>query len=81
VQKIKKEIESKFKVRTRIASNTADVQKYWTIRRESFNLLRKHVKGRKTAPFVDDIIVKPKHLPQFLPELNKILDEYKNYMI
>ena len=81
VQKIKKDIESKFKIRTRIASSKADVQKYWTIRRESFNLLRKHVRGRKTAPFIDDIIVKPEHLPKFLPELNRILNEYKNYMI
>ena len=81
MQKIKKEIESKFKVRIRIASSKTDVQKYWTIRRESFNLLRKHVEGKKTAPFIDDIIVRPEHLPQFLPELNRILDEYKNYMI
>ncbi|OGN09439.1 MAG: hypothetical protein A3J46_01395 [Candidatus Yanofskybacteria bacterium RIFCSPHIGHO2_02_FULL_41_11] len=81
VQKIKKEIESKFKVRIRIASSKTDVQKYWTIRRESFNLLRKHVEGKKTAPFIDDIIVRPEQLPQFLPELNRILDEYKNYMI
>ncbi|MBI2674159.1 MAG: FAD-binding oxidoreductase [Candidatus Yanofskybacteria bacterium] len=81
VQKIKQEIESKFKVRTRIASSKADIQKYWTIRRESFNLLRKHVKGRKTAPFIDDIIVKPQYLPEFLPELNQILDEYKAYML
>ena len=81
VQKIKKEIESKFKVRTRIAEDSVDIQKYWTIRRESFNLLRKHVRGRKTAPFIDDIIVRPEHLPKFLPELNEILDEYKDHMI
>jgi len=78
---VKHEVDSGFKVKSRVATSKADVQKYWTIRRESFNLLRKHVKGRKTAPFIDDIIVKPEHLPQFLPELNKILDEYKNHMI
>lgn len=78
---IKQEIDSKFNFTSRIAADKDDVQKYWTIRQESFNLLRKHVKGRKTAPFIDDIIVKPEHLPQFLPELNLILDEYKNYMI
>ena len=77
----KSEIESKFKIRTRIVSSKADIQKYWTIRRESFNLLRKHVKGRKTAPFIDDIIVRPEHLSQFLPELNRILYEYEDYMI
>lgn len=81
VKIVKQEIDSKFNFISRIAADKADVQKYWTIRRESFNLLRKHVKGRKTAPFIDDIIVKPEYLPQFLSELNKVLDEYKNYMI
>ena len=81
VKIIKQEIDSRFNFISRIAADKDDIQKYWTIRRESFNLLRKHVKGRKTAPFIDDIIVKPEHLPQFLPELNIILDEYKNYMI
>ena len=81
VKIIKQEIDSRFNFISRIAADKDDIQKYWTIRRESFNLLRKHVKGRKTAPFIDDIIVKPEHLPQFLPELNVILDEYKNYMI
>lgn len=81
VKIVKQEIDSKFNFTSRIAADKADVQKYWTMRRESFNLLRKHVKGRKTAPFIDDIIVKPEYLPKFLPELTGILDEYKNYMI
>lgn len=81
VKKYQKEISNGFKLKTRIAGSKADVQKYWTIRRESFNLLRKHVKGKKTAPFIDDIIVRPEHLPEFLPKLNAILDQYKNYMI
>ena len=44
-------------------------------------MLRKHVKGKKTAPFIDDVIVKPEYLPEFLPKLNAILDQYKNYMV
>jgi len=76
-----KEVSEKFKLKTRITRDKADTEKYWTIRRESFNLLRKHVQGKKTAPFIDDIIVRPEHLPEFLPKLNKILDEYKNYMV
>lgn len=51
--------------------------KYWTIRRESFNLLRKHVKGTRTAPFIDDVVVEPKYMPEFLPKMRKILDSYK----
>ena len=64
-----------FKLPTRIADQE-DSQKYWTIRRESFNLLRKHMNGTRTAPFIDDIIVRPEHLPEFLPALNKILAQY-----
>ena len=51
--------------------------KYWTIRRESFNLLRKHIKGLRTAPFIDDVVVKPEHMPEFLPRMRQILDSYK----
>ncbi len=52
-------------------------KKFWIMRRESFNLLRKKVKDKHTAPFIDDLVVPPKHLPQFLPELRKILNKYK----
>ncbi len=81
IKKYQKEISNEFGVKTRIAENSADVNKYWTIRRESFNLLRKHVKDKKTAPFIDDIIIRPEHLPKFLPRLNNILKEYDKYMV
>ena len=51
-------------------------QKYWTVRRESFNLLRHHVQGRRTAPFIDDIVVRPEKLSEFLPRLNELMGEY-----
>jgi FAD/FMN-containing dehydrogenase len=51
-------------------------KKYWTVRRESFNLLRKHIKGVHTAPFIDDTVVRPSDLPKYLPELNKIMGQY-----
>jgi FAD/FMN-containing dehydrogenase len=51
-------------------------KKYWTVRRESFNLLRKHVKGAHTAPFIDDTVVPVEKLPEYLPELNKIMAQY-----
>ncbi len=61
---------------TRITKSQTESEKYWDIRRESFALLRKHVKDKHTAPFIDDIIVRPELLPEFLPSLNKILDQY-----
>ena len=81
MKKCQKDVSDRFGVKTIITKNDADAQKYWIIRRESFNLLRKHVQGKKTAPFIDDVIVRPEYLPEFLPKLNAILDRYKNYMV
>jgi len=81
VKKCQKEVFEGFGAKTRVTKNNADAQKYWTIRRESFSLLRKYVKGKKTAPFIDDVIVRPEYLPEFLPKLNTILDEYKNDVV
>jgi FAD/FMN-containing dehydrogenase len=71
-----KDVQTRFKLKTHITKNAFEAQKYWTVRRESFNLLRQHTHGLSTAPFIDDIIVHPDQLPRFLPELNLILDKY-----
>ena len=63
-------------LKVHITKSEIEANKYWDIRRESFALLRKHVKGMRTAPFIDDIIVRPEFLPKFLPELNAILGKY-----
>src|SRR3989344_3605023 len=55
-----------FKLKVHITKSEIEANKYWDIRRESFTLLRKHVKGMRTAPFIDDIIVRPEFLPKFL---------------
>jgi FAD/FMN-containing dehydrogenase len=60
-----------------LAHSAAEADKYRQIRHESFNLLRKHSKGKRTAPFIDDIIVKPEYLPEFLPRVKALLDQYK----
>ncbi len=65
-----------FNFKTRITKNKNDADKYWDIRRESFALLRKHIKDKHTAPFIDDIIVPPQILPEFLPKLQTILNQY-----
>ncbi|NQV89397.1 MAG: FAD-binding oxidoreductase [Parcubacteria group bacterium] len=62
--------------KTRVTHSQAEGEKYWTIRRESFSLLRKHVKNLRTAPFIDDFVVHPSQLSDFLPELYEILDKY-----
>lgn len=52
-------------------------KKYWTFRRESFNLLRKKLQGMRTAPTIDDIVVHPLDLPEFLPKLDVIFKQEK----
>ncbi|MBI4033467.1 FAD-binding oxidoreductase [Candidatus Saccharibacteria bacterium] len=54
----------------------AKAWKFRIIRRESFNLLRKKVHDKHTAPFIDDFVVPPPHLPEFLPKLRKIIKKY-----
>jgi FAD/FMN-containing dehydrogenase len=64
-------------VETEIAKNERAAEKFWIIRRESFNLLRKNLQGYYASPFIDDCVVHPEDLPTFLPELNKLLEEYR----
>lgn len=52
-------------------------RKFWLMRRESFNLLRSKVKEKHTAPFIDDLIVPPARLSEFLPQLRDIIKKYK----
>lgn len=59
------------------AETEAKSKKYWLMRRESFNLLRKNVKDKHTAPFIDDLVVPPEHMPEFLPRLKPILEKYE----
>lgn len=64
-----------------ILKNKKEMEEYWLIRRESFNLLRHKSKHVSTAPFIDDIVVPPRVLSEFLPKLYAILNEYNDYMI
>lgn len=66
-----------FHEKTRVTKTAHDENKYWVIRRESFNMLRKHIHGVRTAPFIDDFVVMPKDLPVFLPKLYALLEPYK----
>lgn len=54
----------------------AKSRKFWLMRRESFNLLRKKVKDKHTAPFIDDFVVPPNRLTEFLPQMRAIIKKY-----
>jgi len=51
-------------------------EKFWIMRRQSFNLLRSKVKDKHTAPFIDDLVVNPPYLTEFLPKIRKIVKKY-----
>jgi FAD/FMN-containing dehydrogenase len=51
-------------------------EKFWIMRRQSFNILRKKVKDKHTAPFIDDLVVNPPNLPEFLPQIRAIIKKY-----
>ena len=65
----------------RALKSEQEEEKYWTIRRQSFALLHSNTTGKDTAPFVDDFVVKPEYLPEILPKVNAILDQYKKDLI
>lgn len=69
-----------FHVKSRMTRDADDEKKYLTVRRESFNLFRHHAGNKRTAPFIDDIVVQPRFLPEFLPKLQHILKPYKKFM-
>ena len=59
----------------RVIEKDAEEDKFWTMRRESFNLLREHVGDKKTAPFIEDFCIEPARVPEFLPRALKILKD------
>jgi len=74
--KMVKEAMDNMKVLSRVVDTEEESEKYWAMRRESFALLRKSVKTKKTAPFIEDVCVLPKHLPEVLPQIISVLKQY-----
>jgi FAD/FMN-containing dehydrogenase len=72
-------VEEKLKpydLKMKWAKNEKAELKYWLIRRDSFGLLSTKLKERYSAPFIDDVTVKPEYLPEFLPKFKAILKKY-----
>lgn len=68
-------------LQTKVEKNEKESEKYWIVRRESFNLLRKNVHGLHTAPFIDDFVVPPACYAEFLPRLNALIAEYSSHFV
>jgi FAD/FMN-containing dehydrogenase len=78
---VRKFAETHSGIQVRALRDEKEEEKYWTIRRQSFALLHNNTTGKDTAPFIDDFVVKPEYLPEFMPKLNAILDKYKKDLI
>ena len=74
VRNIEKATKS-FKVWSRVVEKDSEEEKFWVMRRESFNLLRKHVGDKRTAPFIEDFCIPVEKVPEFLPRARKILED------
>ncbi|MBI2018448.1 FAD-binding oxidoreductase [Candidatus Daviesbacteria bacterium] len=72
---------SEFNLKAEIKGTTESQEKYWLIRHKSFGLLMKYAKNAKASSFIDDIIVKPQYLPEFLPKLNALITPYKDRLV
>ncbi len=77
VNKLKASLKDTKKLMTKVVPTRDGAEKYWTIRRDSFALLREHFHGKRTAPFIDDVIVPPEKLPEFIPAIREILERHK----
>lgn len=69
-----------FNLSVKVCKTFEQAQKYWTFRRESYNLLRQHNARKISAPFIEDIAVHPDQLPSFIPKLNKIIKRYPDFI-
>lgn len=67
----------KFHLRMDIEGDEATSVPFWQIRRASLSLLRHHVKDKYASPFIDDMTVQPKYVPEFLPKVRRIIRKYK----
>src|SRR3989344_290745 len=68
---------SGYKIKTDIEDTEEASKPFWQIRRASLMLLRQKVHDKYASPFMDDLTVQPKYLPEFLPALRKIIRKYK----
>lgn len=76
-----KQALASFNLKAEIKNTPEAQEKYWIIRHKSFGLLMKYAKNSKASSFIDDIIVRPEYLPEFLPKLNALIAPYKDRMV
>jgi FAD/FMN-containing dehydrogenase len=71
------DVLKKFHLRMDIEGDESASAPFWQIRRSSLSLLRNSVHDKYASPFIDDMCVQPKYLPEFLPKVRQIIRKYK----
>ena len=66
-----------FKLHMEVEADEASSAPFWKIRRAALSLLKNQVHGRYASPFIDDMAVAPRYLPEFIPQLRKVIRKYK----
>jgi len=66
-----------FKLKMDVQADEGASAPFWKIRRAALSLLQNQVHGRYASPFIDDMAVPPRHLPEFVPQLRKVIRKYK----
>ena len=78
VDQLMKELEP-LHLKTQIAIGDQE-EKYWLIRRESFNLLRNKIRDKHTAPFIDDFVIDPQKIQIVIPQITDILAKHPEFI-
>lgn len=76
IEKLHTELKQ-YKLRMDVEGDEQASAPFWQIRRASLALLRNQVKDKYASPFIDDMTVQPKYLPEFLPKVRQIIHKYK----
>ncbi len=66
-------------LKTKVAIGKQE-EKYWLVRRESFNLLRSKIRGKHTAPFIDDFVIDPQKIEAVLPRVTGVLSKHPEFI-
>lgn len=67
----------KYRVRMDIEADKESSAPFWQIRRAAFGLLRSQIKDHYASPFIDDMTVHTKYVPEFIPKLRRVIRKYK----
>jgi FAD/FMN-containing dehydrogenase len=71
------DVLKQFHLRMDVEGDESSSAPFWQIRRSSLSLLRNRVHNKYASPFIDDMTVQPKYLPEFLPKVRQIIRKYK----